>query len=328
MPLNTEKEACKVNNTSRVKPQELIEIDPPLIFDMNTARHIMNKITQNLKLARSLVNGNGVSLDLWDITEKNDMKKYEDKNFTFRKLCNDDYFVSIAKLIKDFELGVGDEIGLYWYPYLSKLIFKLFCKVRDSRIRPVFWSRACKINNTPHEVTRELVEIRDLYPAPRIDLQNPWKIKKKITHGEIIVGMLMIPFLEMFEYILRYWTLDVAKSLESGCKVCVDMWDVTEENIPKKYVGGSVWFRKLFNGDFYLWSIELFKGRVLGDGNEIGLYWDPRSSTLVFKLLSQLHFKAFIRGKGLLGILDGSKDVPAEDKEKEAWEADNGKNIT
>ncbi|XP_049402084.1 B3 domain-containing protein At1g10455 [Solanum stenotomum] len=147
---------------------------------------------------------------------------------------------------------------------------------------------ACKINNTPHEVTQELVEIRDLYPAPRIDLQNPWKIKKKITHDEIVVGMLMIPFFEMVEYILRYWTLDVAKSLENGSKVCVDMWDVTEENIPKKYEGGSVWFRKLFNGDFYLWSIELFKGRILGDGDEIGLYWDPRSSTLVFKLLSQV----------------------------------------
>ncbi|WMV50935.1 hypothetical protein MTR67_044320 [Solanum verrucosum] len=147
---------------------------------------------------------------------------------------------------------------------------------------------ACKINNTPHEVTRELVEIRDLYPAPRIDLQNPWKIKKKITHDEIVVGMLMIPFFEMLEYILRYWTLDVAKSLENGCKVCVDMWDVTEENIPKKCEGGSVWFRKLFNGDFYLWSIELFKARILGDGDEIGLYWDPRSSTLVFKLLSQV----------------------------------------
>lgn len=42
----------------------------------------------------------------------------------------------------------------------------------------------------------------------------------------------------------------------------------------------------------------------------------------------QFHFKAFIRGKGLLGILDGSKVVPTEDTEKEAWEANNGKIIT
>ncbi|KAF3683345.1 hypothetical protein FXO37_01913 [Capsicum annuum] len=37
---------------------------------------------------------------------------------------------------------------------------------------------------------------------------------------------------------------------------------------------------------------------------------------------------AFIRGKGLLGILDCLKAIPTEDKEKEAWEANNGKIIT
>ncbi|TMX05248.1 hypothetical protein EJD97_000105 [Solanum chilense] len=144
---------------------------------------------------------------------------------------------------------------------------------------------ACKINNTPYEVTRELVEIRDLYPAPIIDKQNPWQIKKKLTHDEIVVGMLLIPFFEMFQYILRYWSLDVGKSLVNGCNVCVDMWDVTEENVPKKYEGGRVWFRILPNDDFSLWCTELINGRRLKDGDEIGLYWDPICSSLVFKLL-------------------------------------------
>ena len=42
----------------------------------------------------------------------------------------------------------------------------------------------------------------------------------------------------------------------------------------------------------------------------------------------KLHFEAFIRGKGLLGNLDGSKVVRTKDKEKEVWEAVNGKIIT
>ena len=67
------------------------------------------------------------------------------------------------------------------------------------------------------------MEIRDLYPAPIIDMKNPWPIKKKLTDDDIVVGVLMIPFLKMFKYILRYLTLDAAKSLENGCKVCVDM---------------------------------------------------------------------------------------------------------
>ncbi|WMV30526.1 hypothetical protein MTR67_023911 [Solanum verrucosum] len=50
----------------------------------------------------------------------------------FWKLNNDDYFLPIGKLIKDCGLGVGDEIGLYFYPDLSKLNFKLFSNVRDS----------------------------------------------------------------------------------------------------------------------------------------------------------------------------------------------------
>uniref|UniRef100_M1D885 Uncharacterized protein n=1 Tax=Solanum tuberosum TaxID=4113 RepID=M1D885_SOLTU len=86
---------------------------------------------------------------------------------------------------------------------------------------------ACKLNNTPHVVTQELIEIRDIYPPPKIDLENSWQIKKKITHDEVIVGKLMIPFFETFEYILRYWTLDAAKSLENGCDVPVGVWDVT-----------------------------------------------------------------------------------------------------
>ncbi|KAG5581162.1 hypothetical protein H5410_051789 [Solanum commersonii] len=46
----------------------------------------------NLEMARSLVNGNGVSVHFSDIIEKNDTKKYEDKKFTFRKLSYDTIF--------------------------------------------------------------------------------------------------------------------------------------------------------------------------------------------------------------------------------------------
>ncbi|XP_055803110.1 B3 domain-containing protein At2g33720-like [Solanum dulcamara] len=145
---------------------------------------------------------------------------------------------------------------------------------------------ACKFNNTPWVVTQELVEIRDIYPAPKINLENLWKIKKSITHDEVVLGMLVIPFFEMFEYILRYWMLDVAKNLENGCGVHVDVWDVTKENVPKKYEGENVCLKKLYNDDYSLSCIKLFNDRGLGVGDKIGLYWDRRSSCLIFKLLS------------------------------------------
>ncbi|KAG5607080.1 hypothetical protein H5410_028572 [Solanum commersonii] len=169
---------------------------------------------------------------------------------------------------------------------MFKLLSQPFLTLKKTFFYNFFPSKgeeeASKVNNTPRVATRELVEIRDLYPAPKID----WQIKKQITNDEIFVGMLMIPFIQMFEYILRYWTLDMAKSLENGGRVCVNMWDVTEENVPKKYEGGSVFLRKLYTDDFSLSCIELFIGRRLGIGDEIGLYWDPRSSSLMFKFIS------------------------------------------
>ncbi|KAK4716821.1 hypothetical protein R3W88_015159 [Solanum pinnatisectum] len=144
---------------------------------------------------------------------------------------------------------------------------------------------ACQVNSTSWVVTRELVEIRDIYSAPIIDLEDPWHIKKKITHNEVILGKLVIHFSKCFEYILRYWKLDMAKSLTNGNEMCVNMWDITEENDPKKYEGGSICFRKLYNG-YSLSCMRLFNDRGLNVGDEVGLYWDPRSSSIMFKLLS------------------------------------------
>ncbi|KAG5607211.1 hypothetical protein H5410_028703 [Solanum commersonii] len=117
---------------------------------------------------------------------------------------------------------------------------------------------ACKLNNNPYVVTRELIEIRDIYPPQKSIWKTPGRSRKRLP----------------------------VTSLENGCDVHVDVWDVTGENIPKKYEGGSVFLRKLHNDDFYLSCIKLFNSHGLSVGDEIGLYWDPRSSSLMFKLLS------------------------------------------
>ncbi|KAG5607125.1 hypothetical protein H5410_028617 [Solanum commersonii] len=114
---------------------------------------------------------------------------------------------------------------------------------------------ACKLNNTPYI------------------------IKIKITSYEVEAGALLIPYIKTFEYILRYWTLDLAKILVNGCGVCVQVWD--------KYEGEGAYLWKLCNDDYALSCIELFNSSRLGVGDEIGLFWDPRSSNFMFKLLSK-----------------------------------------
>ncbi|XP_070031771.1 B3 domain-containing protein At5g26805-like [Nicotiana tomentosiformis] len=147
---------------------------------------------------------------------------------------------------------------------------------------------ACKTSNTEYIPTRKLIEIRDIYSAPKIDLKNPWQIKKRITRDEVVFGKLVIPFFDTFEYILRYWNLSKAKSLVNGVGIFVILWDVTEENDPKIYESGSICFEMMCNDDYSLLCMPLFNDRGLAVGNEIGIYWDPRCSSFMFKLLSQV----------------------------------------
>ncbi|WMV37126.1 hypothetical protein MTR67_030511 [Solanum verrucosum] len=117
---------------------------------------------------------------------------------------------------------------------------------------------ACRERNTTWIVTRYLVEIRDIYPAPIIDLQNPWTIKKMITHYETVVRKLVLPFAMAFEHIFRYWTLDTIRLVTSGHRKNINLWDVTEENNPKNYQNEGILVEMLPNGDYALVCVDLF----------------------------------------------------------------------
>lgn len=143
---------------------------------------------------------------------------------------------------------------------------------------------ACKATNTQFQPTRVLVEIKDVYPPPVLDYHNPWKTKKAIIQYEVVTGKLVIPFLNTFEYIFRYWTLAMANHVVLGHRVSVVLWDVTDQSNPKRYCGDSIYFEILPNDDYVLACMDLFKDRSLNIDDEIGLYWDLRSSTFQFKL--------------------------------------------
>ncbi|CAK9145684.1 unnamed protein product [Ilex paraguariensis] len=144
---------------------------------------------------------------------------------------------------------------------------------------------ACKVSNTPWQVTRVLEEIRDIYPPPVIDYQNPWQIKKTLTHYEAATGKLVVSFVDAFEHVFRYWTLCMANHVVLGHKVTVIVWDVTEQNNPKRYRNDSVFFEMLPNDDYILACMDVFKDQCLNVDDEIGVFWDPRASTFQFKLL-------------------------------------------
>uniref|UniRef100_M1DI30 Uncharacterized protein n=1 Tax=Solanum tuberosum TaxID=4113 RepID=M1DI30_SOLTU len=288
----------KVNNTTGVVTRELIETGPAWTFLSNNMMHITKKITSQdltsgklwipflatfdcilpywkLELARSLVDGSMVRVGLWDVTEQNDRpNRYEDGNFTFRKLCSDDFSLSCMTLINDRGLGVGDEIRLCWNPIISKFVFKLISKV----------CRKKTFSNTPGVMTRELIETG---PPMIFDLSNVRHIRKYITHENISQGRLCISSFGTFEYILPYWKLNKAKSLVNGYVEHVRVFNIMGTNYRKKYEGETVSFRKLPDNVYSLTIVELFNDSGLGVGDEIALFWDPRLPAFILMLLSK-----------------------------------------
>ncbi|KAK4353232.1 hypothetical protein RND71_028750 [Anisodus tanguticus] len=150
-------------------------------------------------------------------------------------------------------------------------------------------------SKTPLIVTRRLLEIRDMYSAPVIDPQNSWKIKKVVTHHEMIIGKQVMPFAEVLEHVLGNWTLGSAKLVTLGHKKHVDLWEVTEENNPKTYLNEGTYIEILLSQDNALVCVNLFKDRGLSVDDETGLYWDPMSSNFKFKLIKKGHVMIFLR---------------------------------
>ncbi|PIN10605.1 hypothetical protein CDL12_16806 [Handroanthus impetiginosus] len=139
-------------------------------------------------------------------------------------------------------------------------------------------------NTNQYQPPRVLIEIRDIYPY---STQSQWQIKKILTHHEVAIGKLLLPFSDMFEHVFRYWNIFMANHVVLGYKVNVIIWDVTDQkmnNNPTRYRGEGFYVEMLPNDDYTLTCMELFKDRNLSVDDEIGLCWDPRGSSFQFTL--------------------------------------------
>lgn len=147
---------------------------------------------------------------------------------------------------------------------------------------------AVAARNVPYQVARALVEIRDWYPAPRIDPSNPWQIRKSITSNEVVTTKLTLPHDDMFEHVFRYWTLDMANHAVLGNKCFVILIDYTDE-MPKKIQSENAYLKTGPNDTYILGIGDMVRGRFMNTGDEVGLFWDMRSGTFGFKLLSRVN---------------------------------------
>lgn len=134
---------------------------------------------------------------------------------------------------------------------------------------------------------RMLVEIRDHYPCPVVDPNNPWVIKKTLNRNETDSGKLVLTWHDMFEHVFRYWSLSYANSAAMGHRVGVAIWDVTQEDHPRKFneMDHGVYVEMMNDrDDFYLMCKPLMEDRNWQAYDEIGLYWSCMKSCFMVRL--------------------------------------------
>ncbi|KAL0366445.1 UNVERIFIED_CONTAM: hypothetical protein Sradi_3534600 [Sesamum radiatum] len=131
---------------------------------------------------------------------------------------------------------------------------------------------------------RVLIEMRDIYPHPVLDPDNPWLLRKTLNHYEIAFGKLVLSSNDTFDHVIRYWSLGMANYVALGQKVSVTLWDVTEEKKPRKYRNNDVYLHMMANDDCVISCMELVKDRKLKVDDEIGMYWDSKEADFKFKL--------------------------------------------
>ncbi|CAN4107084.1 unnamed protein product [Withania somnifera] len=126
----------------------------------------------------------------------------------------------------------------------------------------------------------------DSNPAPIIDLQDPWKIKKVITDFEQSSKILVLPSPDIFRHVFRHWLDGMIEILNKGMKQQIILWDLTEENDPRKC--GRAYVQKMKPSmDYALVCADLFINHELNDGDHIGLYWDTIACDFKFKLIEK-----------------------------------------
>ncbi|KAH0692468.1 hypothetical protein KY285_019565 [Solanum tuberosum] len=206
-----------------------------------------------LDKAKQLVNGARKGVAMWDVM--NDTKFNEDAGFIFRKLINDDYSLSVMGLFNIHRLGVGDEIGIYWDPRFQTFMFELLSMVCRKKIF------SYKVNNTPSVLTRELIETGH---AQTIHSNNMMYMRKKITSQDITFGELRISFFAMFDYILPYWKLELARSLVNRNVAHVSLWDVIEKKCGRTNRYEDVCRKKAFSNTPGVMTRELIETSPAG----------------------------------------------------------------
>ncbi|KAF3656879.1 hypothetical protein FXO38_13935 [Capsicum annuum] len=132
-------------------------------------------------------------------------------------------------------------------------------------------------NNTQRVVPHHEEEIRDINIASVMSLQNPWMIKKIITHFDQYAKSLVLSSTDIRKHVFEHWMKKMVNHIDKGNTQSVELLDITEENDPINYKWTYV--QKMMPcKEYALVCVDLFTNHGLLVGDEIGLYGHTKSN--------------------------------------------------
>ncbi|XP_010268099.1 PREDICTED: B3 domain-containing protein At5g26805-like [Nelumbo nucifera] len=161
---------------------------------------------------------------------------------------------------------------------MKKTVFNHFLQSKEEEEKE-------KKSGAPRSLHAEWMVIRD-EPPQLLDLY-PWEIKKVLTESDVgRFNGLDLDYDHVCDHILPHWDRQVVCSvINRGEQVPIVVRDLdtcTKHNL---------YLRKWANDTTFTihnyWTKEFVERRGLKEGELIGMYWDPRSSSLCFSVLNR-----------------------------------------
>uniref|UniRef100_A0A3Q7FJJ9 TF-B3 domain-containing protein n=1 Tax=Solanum lycopersicum TaxID=4081 RepID=A0A3Q7FJJ9_SOLLC len=116
-------------------------------------------------------------------------------------------------------------------------------------------------------------------------VQGHQMIKKTVTQFERSTKLLVLPFAIALEYVFRHLMKEMVQLVEKGNILCVQLWDVTDDNNHKNYENTYVVKMEPCE-DYAIYCDDLFENCELSYGDEIEIYWDSNTNNFKFKLIN------------------------------------------
>ncbi|KAF8038305.1 hypothetical protein BT93_B0983 [Corymbia citriodora subsp. variegata] len=149
--------------------------------------------------------------------------------------------------------------------------------------------------NIPHQVTGQLIEIRDEHPLPRSEYHDCPTLIKVIDEEDVSRGKLLFSHHTTFEYMFRHWPMHVVQDILMSGKYEFETAEYMDSDYGNDddsanlnlWFGGERHHSANWSGmvRYFLDCRKLFRRRRIAVGDEIHYSWDAQNESIVLEVV-------------------------------------------